>query len=1318
MKLRTTFALIAQFALLTMLSAQDNQGWRQFLYQENGNYFEICKAVEKHFAQEQAAQQENGTVEGADEGSAYNQFQRWKWFWSSRVNADGSFPDMQQTADLRNAAAARATKRRVSARGAADDCGWSLISQNVCSGGYSGMGRAISIAFHPTDSSIYYVGGESGGIWKTTDGGFTYDPISQGLPYNSASNLVVDYSNPDILYLSNGNYHGSIYSTGIYKSYDGGLSWEITGLSWSFSQNVAVYHTVMSPDNPLILHVAASNGLWRTDDGGDTWALARSGTHSDVKHKPGDGSTVYAARYSGGIGSDIYRSTDAGVNWQKLSSFQLPSNRIRMAVTPADPNYIAAVCSYGSNHKLYASTDGGATFEFRSDCPERTYVVYLSPVNPNIVYCGFLSVFRSDDLGATWDKISHWHGGTPEPTVHADQRYIAAQPGTNFIFFCNDGGVWRYDEPAEDWLELSNNLIITQFYRIAVAQTDETFMIGGTQDNGGRKRVAIGEWEATNGGDAMEVAIDYTNADIIYTTYINGQLYRSMDAWVNDRYHRISDNLPGQTPDHDLTGSWVAPYQLDPVNPQALVLGYADVYRTTNRGDTWTKISNNLTGGSNAKLDALAIAPSDPNTIYTTNNTTLYKTTNLGANWTSHSTPGSQFITSITVHPHDPSTLYITRGGYNSGNKVYRSVDGGLSWTNISGSLPNVPTNTMYLDVAADSSYTMYVGNDLGVWYRKSTMTDWVEMNQNLPISYVSDLELHRASRKLRAGTYGRGIWEYDLNHLPAEDFAICTDLNQAQICMPGSFETTISANAWQDLNGSMALSLSELPAGAVANLSTNQLAAGGTATFSIDFAASGVEGEFPVTIFAVANGDTAQATVRFTLVSNDFSGLDLDLPANGAANVSRWPKMRWKAVADANSYELELATSPAFDPASLVKGYSGLKVDTLNWNLALEEGQLYYWRVRPVNECGPGGWTVPFVFSTAAKQCVAREANDLPKPITANGTPTVESTITVLSGGPISEIKVKNFQGNHTFFKDLEAYLVSPSGTEVLLFKERCGAYNGNFMLGFEDDAPQPFGCPPPQNGNPYRPEGLLSDFKNEDAAGAWTLRVKDNVISSGGQINGFAIEFCSEVALNPPVLVQNQALQLAPGNNGLVSSDLLRTEDVDTPPEELLYTLISVPEFGELQRFWTGAMQVGDQFTQADIDNGGIRYFDYASGTTADAFRFSVTDGGGGLVADTFRIAPLPLNVNEKGKGKIAFSLAPNPATDNVVLSLSKPLKSEAQVMLHNLAGQALRQWTLAAGTPSIDLQVADLPGGVYLLLLQGEKASGVRKVVVQRR
>lgn len=1306
---RTILALTVSFCFLALLPAQTPGGWQQFLRGENANFYDICHRADQYFEKQkaEAAKEEEPETGMEEEGSEYNQYMRWKWFWSNRVNDDGSFPDVRNLPQLRPD---RLAAGNAASRSAGDPCQWELISQTTCEGFYHGIGQTNGVAFHPTDPKTYYVTAPHSGVWKTTDGGDTYTPISEGLPYNGASNLVVDYNNPNTLYVSNTSgdyYNGYNNCSGLYKSTDGGAHWLPTPLSWSLQQNVAIYKIVIHPQNPAVLLVASTVGLYRTDDGGNTWTVVRGGSYTDVEFRSGDGTTAYAAGNSSN--SQIFKSADAGLTWAQTSSFNFGNCWILLSVTPANPDMLAAVCIVNSARKVYVSTDNGANLTYRSDCPEAD-IFFVSPNDPNVLYCGYTNVHRSTDQGLTWNQFTSWSGGGLPP-IHADEHNVAYQPGTKQLYFCNDGGVYRYDENSGVWKERSDGLPITQFYHIAVAQTDDIFMIGGTQDNGGRKRIGPGEWAATNGGDAMEVAIDYTNADILYTTYIYGQLYRSLDGWgVN--HDRISDHLPGQTANHDLNGSWVAPYQIDPTNPTVLVLGYADVYRTTNRGNTWTQISTNLTGDPNQKLDQLAIAPSNGNVIYASNGKTMYKTTNLGANWSSFAPPANPGISCIAVHPKNPDIVYITRGGYNAGNKVFRSDNGGSTWTNISGSLPNIPTNCIYIDQATDNSYTLFVGNDLGVWYRTEAMSDWAGMNEGLPATIVTDIDLQKATRKLRAGTYGRGIWEWDLGHLPGQKLDLCPDLNHAHICLPEQRAVILNASAWQGLSGPIQLSAAGLPNGASVHFSAPEITPGGSVIATFDFPAGLPEGGYLARIYGAADGDTAIAQVLMTVVSNNFSALRVLQPVDGDASASRWPLLRWNGVADANQYELQLASSPAFDAASIVQTQTNIKPDSFQVSDALDEGRVYYWRVRPLNECGPGPWSEPGVFATAYKSCAALEATDLPKNITANGTPTVESQITVTNGGPIAEIKVKAFEGNHTFFKDLTASLVGPSGKEVILFDKKCGGYSGNFKLGFDDAAPQAFGCPPPQTGNLYRPEGKLGDFNGLDANGAWTLRVKDNTISSGGQITVFQLEFCSNKALNPPVIVHNQPLQVAPGSNAGISPDLLLAEDPNTPANQLVFTLITAPRNGHLERYWSGALKPGDQFTQTDLDNGGIRYFDYGGNQPEDTFRFSVTDGEGGLVSDTFRIQPFPLGSTEPANN-LSFGLAPNPATQTLRLSLPDVLPADARVQLLSLTGQALRSWTLPAGAAALTLEVGDLPAGMYLVSLQSGKGTGVKRV-----
>jgi hypothetical protein len=366
---------------------------------------------------------------------------------------------------------------------------------------------------------------------------------------------------------------------------------------------------------------------------------------------------------------------------------------------------------------------------------------------------------QSTNGGLNWQQLTDWYNSGNYTEVHADNHYVAYHPLTNEIYFCNDGGVYRFNETTLEWTELTAGLIITQFYHIAVAQTDDVFMIGGTQDNGGRKRTGVNTWAATNGGDAMEVAIDFTDENIIYTTYVNGQMYRSFDQWDNDTYTEITPPGAGD-------GDWVTPYVLDPQDPAVVVAGYSDVFRSNDYGATWDQISTDLTNDPTKKIKAIAVAPSDQYTIYAGRGNTIYITHDAGETWDTQiialGLGNTVEVTSIAVHPTDHMKLWVTMSGYSGTKKVYYSTNGGDTFTNITFNLPNVPCNASVIDVESEL-LDLYVGTDVGVFVLDAASQQWIYYGAGLPNTSVSDLEIQYNTRKLRIGTFGRGVWENDL---------------------------------------------------------------------------------------------------------------------------------------------------------------------------------------------------------------------------------------------------------------------------------------------------------------------------------------------------------------------------------------------------------------------------------------------------------------------------------------------------------------------------------------------------------------------------
>ena len=723
-----------------------SQSFRHFIADdEAANFYDIVDAAEAYFAVHMP------DSEARYQDNEYVRFKRWEWYWRSRVTDDGKFPDLITQNRIYRELQQSASRDETSP--------WVNINQTYGDGGYNGMGRTTAIAFHPTDPQTFYVGAPIGGIWKTTDGGQTYSAIGDSLPYVSVGNICTHPTNPDIIYISVGDHNGWWnYGLGIYKSVDGGQTWQPTANTSLFTQSVAYLRMVINPANPEELYVAQTNGLFRTQDGGQSWDVVHSGSHLDVALMPGVDGSLYCATDDYWGSSEVYASSDHGNTWTQITDFNEQANYLQISVSPSEQGYLGIKTSMGGVTDYYATYDGGLNVNLIDMMPDDG-ILFTSPINSNLVYCGFMVTHRSVNGGLDWEQLTDWYNSGMYTEVHADNRFVAYHPLTNEIYFCNAGGIYRFNEESMEWTELTAGLIITQFYRIAVSQTDDTFMIGGTQDNGGRKRMGFDEWAATNGGDAMEVAVNFDNDQIIYTTYIYGQLYRSYDQWNDDVYTEI-------TPPGAGAGDWVAPYVLDPQDPAVVVAGYSDVFRSDDHGETWQQISNDLTGDDSKNITAIAVAPSDQYTIYAGRGSVLYITHDAGENWDTEivvlGAGNSSEVSSITVHPTDELKLWVTMSGYSNTRKIFYSEDGGVSFTNVSYNLPNVPCNASVLD-RESANYDLYVGTDVGVFVLDAAEQNWIYYGSGLPNTMVSDLEIQYEARKLRIGTFGRGVWENDL---------------------------------------------------------------------------------------------------------------------------------------------------------------------------------------------------------------------------------------------------------------------------------------------------------------------------------------------------------------------------------------------------------------------------------------------------------------------------------------------------------------------------------------------------------------------------
>lgn len=741
--------LLSFFALFATFSF--GQNWINDLLEEGKplNFYEIQKKAEEYWT----------THDPTEKGKGFKPYKRWENYWERRLMEDGTFPpagithrNYQQY--LKNAGL---LKQGAKAMAGAN---WTSIGPNSTTGGYAGIGRINAVAFHPADTNIIYIGSPGGGFWKTTNGGTNWTCTTDNLASLGVSAIVVKPSNPDVIYIATGDGDASdTWSFGVLKSTDGGNTWSITGLDWSNSYNKVIREMIMDPNDENTMILASNDGIYRTTDGAISWTKVASGNFYDIEANPDASTNIFYSCTNGGL----YRSTNNGATWTNVQNIS-GSNRLELAVAPSNNNVVYAISSKSSDsgfNGLYRSDDSGATYILKSSTPNLLgwsqtgsdtggqgwydLTLGVNPADENTIFTGGVTNWKSTDGGVTWTINTFWYGIPGVAEVHADKHH-AVWRGSDF-YQGNDGGIYRTTDNGTTWVDISGDLVISQMYRLGVSQSDGK-VIAGLQDNGTKLMQTGGTWTDVIGGDGMECAINPVNPNVMYGEVYYGNMERSTNGGVS--WTSIKPSGSGN-------GQWITPFTLDPSVPTTIYAGFARIYKSTNQGTSWTTISPNFGIGA---MSYVNVAPSNSNYIYAGTGNALRRTVDGGTNWTTMTTPGSG-TAMMAVHPLDPNTIYAVRQNYSAGAKVYKSTDGGATWTNISGSLPNLPANCIvYANCTQDG---LYVGMDVGVYYRDNTLSDWILHNDNLPNVEIYELEIDYTEKKIYAATYGRGMWKADL---------------------------------------------------------------------------------------------------------------------------------------------------------------------------------------------------------------------------------------------------------------------------------------------------------------------------------------------------------------------------------------------------------------------------------------------------------------------------------------------------------------------------------------------------------------------------
>lgn len=678
-------------------------------------------------------------------------------------------------------------------------------------GPYHTGGNTTAIAVDPSNGTTVYAGATGGGVWKSTNQGSAWVPLTDNvIPNLAVASIAIDPSHTQTIYVGTGSGYASIdevIGSGVYKSVDGGATWSHIGQTTLTGTIIKVF---VDPNNSNIVLASQYSGgnraLYRSTDAGSTWAkvFPTGATAQGVVWDIAAANVVSGSQilymiegnmiYGNSQECGIYKSVNDGQTWTKITTGFVPRGdsigRAAIAVPTANTSTVYALMALpdGNFKGLYRSTNGGGSFSritttpttlFRPSSqfpPQGWYDVYLA-VDPKAtsnraIYIGGVEGWQSTNDGTSWRQYS---GYTQETSnIHVDHHAVAIDPtNSSKVYIGTDGGIYRTVNAGTSWISLNNNYVTTQFYHIALDKADNTITWAGAQDNGTWLNLTNSNpKEYTQlGGDGFQPVVSTTDHNVVYGELPQGDIYKATDG--------LSTGFSGATFDPITSGTmtqesayWDAPLRMAPFNSNTLYSGRTKVWKTTDGGQNWSAISSNL---QNDVIRTLALSSANSQVIwvgYSGGN--IYMTNNGGANWnakTANANGGS--VTYIVTHPTNANFALASFGVSGSGQpRVMVTTDQGTTWTNVSGSgttgLPEVSVNGLAID-SVNPSTRWYAATDNGIYYTLNAGQTWSVAGSGLGLVACRDVQIHANKTTIRVATFGRGLWQANANILPVE---------------------------------------------------------------------------------------------------------------------------------------------------------------------------------------------------------------------------------------------------------------------------------------------------------------------------------------------------------------------------------------------------------------------------------------------------------------------------------------------------------------------------------------------------------------------
>ncbi len=699
-----------------------------------------------------------------------------------------------------------------------------LELRNVSTGFASG--RIADIAIHPHDDNVWYVAVGSGGVWKTENAGVTWKPIFDDQPSYSIGSVTIDPSNPHIIWVGTGENVGGRhvgFGDGVYKSEDGGMSWKNMGLEASEHISKVVVH----PENSDVVWVAAQGPLWnsggerglyKSTDGGQSWTKTLGDDEwvgvTDMVLDPRNPDVMYAATWQrhrnvaaymgGGPGSGLHKSTDGGNTWKPLKRGIPGSNlgKIGLAISPQNPDIVyAAIELDRTKGGLFMSEDRGESWKKMSDMvsggtgPHYYQELYASPHHFGRIYLMNVRTIVSNDHGRTYSNL-------PERDKHSDNHALAFRADDpDYLLMGSDGGVYETFDHGDNWRYIPN-LPLTQYYKVAVDDEKPFYnMYGGTQDNGtheGPSRTDLShgirntDWKHILFADGHDVATEPGNPNIVYGETQQGGLHR-IDRVSGERTFVQPQSLEGEDFERY---NWDAPILISPHSPTRVYFASHRVWKSEDRGDSWTPISGDLTrdeeritlpimgrqqSWDNAwdvnamsnynTITSLGESPLVEGLIYVgTDDGIIQVTEDGGENWRKlevgniRGIPGTAFVNDIRADLHDANTVYAALDNHKYGDfKPYliKSTDRGKSWKSIAG---NIPDRHLVWRMVQDhvQPNLLFAATEFGIFFTVDGGNEWVELDGGAPTISYRDITIQRQHDDLVAASFGRGFFVLD----------------------------------------------------------------------------------------------------------------------------------------------------------------------------------------------------------------------------------------------------------------------------------------------------------------------------------------------------------------------------------------------------------------------------------------------------------------------------------------------------------------------------------------------------------------------------